>query len=289
MSFPSLTLAILYTFLLVAVHSPTVDAVDALYQNCGSTGSYTANSTYDSNLQTLLTNLTTSATNSSSNFGFAKRTVGNVPNQISGLVLCRGDVNVSTCYSCLSEAILDIQNLCPYNKEAIIYYDFCLLRFSNQNFLSSTSNWHEFYDWNNLNITGSQPLYDSYVNYLMDTTAQYAALNSSKKFGTAQLNLSKVDFPETYGLVQCTPDMSSSDCASCLNGLIADMPNWFSGKRGGRILGLRCNIRYEIYVFYSGVPSLNTLANVPAPTQPPPAMTPVAEDAKPIASAYICK
>jgi Salt stress response/antifungal len=131
--------------------------------------------------------------------------------------------------------------------------------------------------------------YDSYVNYLMDTTAQYAALNSSKKFGTAQLNLSKVDFPETYGLVQCTPDMSSSDCASCLNGLIADMPNWFSGKRGGRILGLRCNIRYEIYVFYSGVPSLNTLANVPAPTQPPPAMTPVAEDAKPIASAYICK
>lgn len=285
MNFPHLPLALLSTLLLIALHSPTADAADVLYQICGSTGNFTANTTYDANLQTLLTNLTTSATNSTSNFGFAKSTVGSVPNQISGLVLCRGDVNSSTCSSCLSQASQDIQNLCPYNKEAIIYYDFCLLRFSNQNFLSSTDNSQQVYMWNTQNITGSQTLFNSYVNYLMNTTADYAAFNSSRKFGTAQLNVSKA-FPETYGLAQCTPDMSDSDCASCLNGLIGEMPKWFSGRKGGRILGLRCNIRYEIYVFYSGTsllslkpPAENASAPAPAPasTLTPPGINPISQ------------
>ncbi|KAJ4763844.1 cysteine-rich RECEPTOR-like kinase [Rhynchospora pubera] len=278
MNFSHLALALLSIHLLTLLHSPTVDAAGVLYQFCGSTGNYTANTTYDLNLQTLLTNLTTSATNSTTNFGFAKTIIGSVPNQISGLVLCRGDVNSSACSSCLSQASQDIQNLCPYNKESTIYYDFCLLRFSNQNFLSSTDNSQQVYMWNTQNITGSQALYDSYVNYLMNSTSDYAAFNSSKKFGTAQLNLSKT-FPETYGLAQCTPDMSESDCASCLNGLIGDMPKWFSGRQGGRILGLRCNIRYEIYTFYSGVSLLSlttpTENNAPAPAPVPILIPPI--------------
>jgi Salt stress response/antifungal len=282
MSLPHLTVALLSVFLITALHTNTADAADVLYQICGSTGNFTANSTYDSNLQILLTNLTTSATNSTTNFGFAKSTVGSVPNLISGLVLCRGDVNSSTCSSCLSQATQDIQNLCPYNKEAIIYYDFCLLRFSNQNFLSSTDNSQQVYMWNTQNVTGSKTQFDSYVNYLMNTTADFAAFNSSKRFGTAQLNLSTVAFPVTYGLTQCTPDMSTSDCASCLNGLIGEMPQWFSGRQGGRILGSRCNIRYEIYSFYSGVSLLSLKAPAeivpapaPAPTLSPPEMKPV--------------
>jgi Salt stress response/antifungal len=273
MNFRHLTLALLSAFLITALHTNNSDAADALYRLCGSTDNYRANSTYDSNLQTLLTNLVSSATNSSSNFGFAKRILGHVPNKIMGLVLCRGDVSSSACSSCLSQATEDIQNLCPYDKEATIYYDFCLLRFSNQNFLSSTDNTQRVYMWNTQNITGSKSMFDRYVNYIMNITADYAAFNNSKRFGSAQLNLSKVTFPETYGLAQCTPDLSRSDCASCLNSLISEMPKWFSGRQGGRILGLRCSIRYEIYTFYSGLPllSLEPPAEILVPTQPPPA------------------
>ncbi|KAF3320605.1 putative receptor-like protein kinase [Carex littledalei] len=273
MKFPDLNLALLSALLLIFLGSPAADAADVLYQICGTTGNYTANSTYDLNLQTLLTNLTTSATNSSSNFGFAKSTVGSVPNQIFGLVLCRGDVNSSNCSSCLSQATQDIQNLCPYYKEATIYYDFCLLRFSNQNFLSSTDNTNQVYMWNTQNVTGSKTLYSNYVRYLMNTTADYAAFNRSKKFATGQLNLSQA-FPETYGLVQCTPDMSTSDCASCLNSLIDEMLKRFSGRQGARILGVRCNIRYEIYSFYSSVSLLSLTPPVENAPAPAPAMTP---------------
>ncbi|KAJ4816339.1 cysteine-rich RECEPTOR-like kinase [Rhynchospora pubera] len=277
MNFPHQLYALLSTFLLALLHSPNVNAATMPYHICGTTGNYTANTTYDFNLRTLFTNLTTAATNSSTNFGFAKSIVGSIPSEIFGLVLCRGDVNNSVCYSCLSQAIRDIQNLCPHNKESTIYYDLCLLRFSNQNFLSSTDDTQQQVIGDEQNITGSQTLFDSYVHYLMTSTADYAAFRSSKKFGTAQLNQSEA-FPEIYGLAQCRPDMSDSDCASCLNGQIGVIPQLFSGKTGSRSLSFRCNIRYDTFLFYKG----GSFLSLTAPNENAPAPAPVATPTNPV-------
>ncbi|KAJ1698448.1 hypothetical protein LUZ63_006960 [Rhynchospora breviuscula] len=275
MKSPHLVLAFFSIFLLALLHSPNVNADTMVYYFCGSTGNYTANTTYDFNLRTLLTNLTTGATNSTTNFGFSRSIVGSNPSEIFGVVLCRGDVNNSDCYSCLSQATQDIQNLCPYKKESTIYYDTCILHFSNKN----SNNSIKYHLRNNQNITGSQTLFDSYVHYLLTTAANYAAFSTSKKFGTAQLNQS-VAFPELnqsqiYGLVQCTPDMSDSDCASCLNEQIGELPKGFSGKIGGRILSFRCNIRYEIFSFYSGASLLSLTAPTENAPTPAPSQTPV--------------
>lgn len=269
--FPALFLFLFFTA------SPVAEAADALYQTCGSTGNYTANSVYAANLQTLFTNLTKSATNSTANFGFAKTSVGSVPNLISGLVLCRGDVNFSACSSCLTQATQDIQNICPYYKEATIYYDYCLLRYSNQNFLSSTDNSNQIIMYNTQNVSVSFTRFDNLVDYLMNATADYAAFNDSKKFGTSRMN-STGSFPVIRGLVQCTPDMASATCKSCLQDLISQMPKWFSGRQGGRFLGVRCNIRYEIYSFYNGAALLTLTppaenAPAPAPSLTPPRVT----------------
>ncbi|XP_078152661.1 cysteine-rich receptor-like protein kinase 6 isoform X2 [Carex rostrata] len=260
---------ILFFFFFLLFASPAAEAADALYQNCGKTGNYTTNSTYESNLQTLFTDLTKSSTNSTTNFGFAKSSVGSTPNLVSGLVLCRGDVNSSDCSSCLNHATQDIQNICPYDKEATIYYDYCLLRYSNQNFLSSTNNSNTHIMYNTQNVSVSFTLFDNRVDYLMNSTANYAAFNDSKKFGTSQMN-STDSFPVIMGLVQCTPDMSGTDCNSCLQNLINPMPKYFIGKQGGRVIGVRCNIRYEIYSFYSGA----ALLTVRAPAAPAPAPAP---------------
>jgi Salt stress response/antifungal len=285
MTFSQITLPLLPTifFFFFFFTSPVAEAADMLYNSCGSTGNYTANSTYSTNLQTLFTNLTKSATNSTTNFGFAKASVGSVPNLISGLVLCRGDVNYSDCSSCLTQATQDIQNICPFYKEATIYYDYCLLRYSNQNFLSSTDNSNQIIMYNTQNVSVSFTRFDNLVDYVMNSTADYAAFNNSKKFGTSQMNTT--GFPEIRGLVQCTPDMSGSNCESCLQDLIGQMPKWFSGKQGGRILGVRCNIRYEIYSFYNGAALLTLTppaenAPAPAPTLMPPVKIPPASGIK---------
>ncbi|BAB90000.1 hypothetical protein [Oryza sativa Japonica Group] len=60
--------------------------------------------------------------------------------------------------------------------------------------------------------------------------------------------------PVMYALVQCTPDLLPADCRSCLAGIASQMPRWFSSntsyRLGGRILGVRCNLRYEVDRFF---------------------------------------
>ncbi|KAJ3695987.1 hypothetical protein LUZ60_001364 [Juncus effusus] len=272
-----LSLPLLSVLVLFLLHSPTANGADTLYQICGSTN-YTANSTYQTNLNVLLSSLTKNVTSSATKFGFASGTIGSVPYQISGLVLCRGDVNSSACSSCVTQATQDVQNLCPYTREATIYYDFCLLRYSDQHFLTSTQNSQEVYMWNTQNITGSKTRFDNIVNYLMNSTSEYASNNNSIKFGTGLMTNSTDNFPTIYSLAQCTPDSSNSVCLSCLQDLIGQMPKWFSGREGGRILGWRCNLRFEIYSFYSGVSMLKltppeNITPAPAPSLFPPVPT----------------
>ncbi|EMS68690.1 Cysteine-rich receptor-like protein kinase 8 [Triticum urartu] len=56
--------------------------------------------------------------------------------------------------------------------------------------------------------------------------------------------------------------MAPGDCRSCLGSIIAMRSQYLIGRQGGRILGLRCNYRYEQYSFFTG-PSMLQL---PAPT-----------------------
>ena len=63
-----------------------------------------------------------------------------------------------------------------------------------------------------------------------------------------------------YSLVQCTPDLSGTDCNNCLQDAIKILPSCCSGKQGGRIVFPSCNLRYELYQFYE------TVATVPPPS-----------------------
>lgn len=53
---------------------------------------------------------------------------------IHGLAMCRGDVNEKHCRTCVNKAIKDVQASCPYNKAAIIWYDECVLQYSDNHF-----------------------------------------------------------------------------------------------------------------------------------------------------------
>ncbi|MCI15478.1 cysteine-rich receptor-like protein kinase, partial [Trifolium medium] len=55
-----------------------------------------------------------------------------------------------------------------------------------------------------------------------------------------------------YGLVQCTPDLSESDCNSCLVQSIARIPiDCCKDKIGGRVVRPSCNMRFETsFLFY---------------------------------------
>ncbi|KAJ0983407.1 hypothetical protein J5N97_011662 [Dioscorea zingiberensis] len=238
--------------------SPSLSA-ELLYQFCGSTGNYTANGTYESNLNALLPSLASNG----SDPGFYKDTLGRVPDQVYALSLCRGDVNASVCRSCLDRARQDALQLCPYNKAATIYYDYCFLRYSNLNFLNSNDNSDLFYMWNAQNDTDPDK-FNKLATELVNRTSQYAAFNSSRRFGTGEANFTAAD-PKLYGLAQCTQDFSGDQCYNCLTGMFSVMQS-IAGQRGGRVLGSRCNFRYELYRFYEGT----SMLQLPSSSSSPP-------------------
>ncbi|KAJ4813151.1 cysteine-rich RECEPTOR-like kinase [Rhynchospora pubera] len=252
-------------------------AYEYLY-TCGSTGNDTENNSYQADLAKLFTSLSTETVALE---GFATYSIV-VPDQIFGLVLCRGDVNSSVCGSCLNKSMSDIQTLCPNSKEATIWYDFCLLRYSNDDFLSSTDNSHQVIMWNSENVTserfnGWSPLnvvmksyYKTMMNTLLQDVAQRAAYESSKRFGVGDINITS-SVPIIYSMAQCTPDMPNHACHACLQDLINEILNNFDGRQGGRILGVRCSLRYEIYNFmykYQAVLPLSSISGPPKPIKP---------------------
>jgi hypothetical protein len=271
--------AVVATTVLLCLSFAPLAAGDSLGKLCGTSfNNYTANSTYQTNIQRLASTLPEHT--SSSPTLFATNQTGAIPNVVYALALCRGDANASACGDCVGTAFQDAQQLCAFNMDATVFYDLCLLRYSNQNFLSSaTSDGRArrtvLFLTSTQNVTAPFRVFDAAVDVLLNATADYAAAaNSSKRFGTAVEGFQTFDAqnPRIYGLTQCTPDMAPADCRSCLAGIRQAWLKYVSGKQGGRILSVRCNYRYERYPFFTGSPLLQlpeppvgALAPAPAP------------------------
>ncbi|XP_037480523.1 cysteine-rich receptor-like protein kinase 10 [Triticum dicoccoides] len=249
-----------YVSILVVPFLAQLASGDVLWQECDNSRNYTANSAFQSNLKQLSSTLPTES--SSSPTLFATAAVGAIPDTVYALSLCRGDTtNASACGDCVANALRDAQQVCSYNMDVTIYYDTCYLRFSNQNFVTSIDNTKRHIMPNGENVTSLAATFDAAVGVLLAAVADYAALNSSKRFGTGVEDFD-VSTPRVYALAQCTPDMAPADCRSCLEGIVRVMPKHFSRRQGGRILGLRCNYRFELYPPFSG----NPLLHLPAPS-----------------------
>uniref|UniRef100_A0A0E0ECI9 Uncharacterized protein n=1 Tax=Oryza meridionalis TaxID=40149 RepID=A0A0E0ECI9_9ORYZ len=239
------------------------------WQVCGTTGNFTANSTYQANLDAVAAALPRNT--SSSPDLFATAMVGAVPEQVSALALCRGDANATECSGCLATAFQDVQNMCAYDKDAAIYYDPCILYYSNVPFLSSVDNAASTNRVNLQNVTSDPGRFNGMVAALVNATADYAAHNSTRRYASGEAVLDREsEFPKVYSWAQCTPDLTPAQCGDCLAAIIAKLPRLFTNRIGGRVLGVRCSYRYEVNPFLNG-PVMVHLTAPPIPTASPPA------------------
>ncbi|XP_058769616.1 cysteine-rich receptor-like protein kinase 44 [Vicia villosa] len=251
----------LYSLLLLFIVSLTKAQSNFLYNFClNDKGNYTTNSTYQNNLNTLLSNLTS---NTQINYGFYNFSHGQNNDKVNAIGLCRGDVKPDVCRSCLNDSRVLLPKLCPNQKEAIGWYDNCMLRYSNRSIFGINEESPSFYMWN-LNNASEVDQFNQVLGNLMTKLKEKAASSDSRrKFATD--NDTDVNFQTIYGLVQCTPDLSYQDCTDCLEAAISEIPRCCNNKKGGRVVKPSCNIRYENYRFYDPTPILD-----PEKTSPPP-------------------
>lgn len=81
-------------------------------------------------------------------WNWSKDLEGGRTRQIYGLFLCRGDIKPDIYKSCINTASAEIGNQCPGNKEAIIWDDQCLVRYSYRSFFSIMELSPVLYAWN---------------------------------------------------------------------------------------------------------------------------------------------
>ncbi|XP_058769625.1 cysteine-rich receptor-like protein kinase 25 isoform X2 [Vicia villosa] len=227
-----------------------------LYQVC-SKYRFISNSTYQTNLHTLLSSLSSQATQ---NTQFFNNTVTskNHSEPAYGLYKCRGDVPSSLCSSCVENATqsLSTNTECSFSVAAVIYYDECMVRYSNHSFFSTVTLAAGYVLASPTNMSNKE----SFNRLLYETLNKTADETSVKKFATreAKINI----FQNLYCLAQCTPDIDERQCRSCLDGLInSDLPRCCAGAQGGQVVYPNCVIRFEIYPFYRSL----TTPPTPAP------------------------
>ena len=241
---PPRLLLFLYPFLILHLLGVIVLVQsDFLYNFCSEiVGNYTDNSTYEANLNTLLSSL---SSNNEIDYGFYNFSYGQNSDKVNAIALCRGDVMTDACRSCVNNSIFGTAQTLP-----------------------------SFYMWNAGNASNVEDFNQVLGNLMASLRSKAASGDWRHKFATGEANVSS--FVTIYGLMQCTPDLPESSCRDCLEGATNEIPRCCDSKKGGRVIRPSCNLRFETSRFYEF-----TAANAPPPAATPPPSPPSADLAPP--------
>jgi len=192
----------------------------AAWPYCSTTGNYTVASSYQVNLVKLMADLQAGAID---NRGFNVSMAGKSPDTVFGLIMCYADRTWDQCQNCVRAATAGVQQTCPFSREMKACYDACVLRYSNESFLSVADLNVAFYVWIDAYVTdmvGMNATRWTLMSRLMGeaSSSPLRLANQSEVFqdsdGSSQL---------MYGLVQCTRDLNASECTRCLTYLVAEL------------------------------------------------------------------
>ncbi|XP_071714121.1 cysteine-rich receptor-like protein kinase 7 [Rutidosis leptorrhynchoides] len=226
---------------------------------CNNNANFSINSPYQRNLNDALSSLTA---DTSIRYGFYNQSLGQNPDQVNVIGLCRGDVEPDDCRSCLNNSITTIRERCPNQKSATIWFEYCMLRYSNVTLLRNLDTTvGEFLI--NPNNASNMEQFNQRLDQLLDQLRDDASTGGSlRKYASNSTN--GPTFITIYGIMQCTPDLSENQCYNCLDAAIRQIPNCCQGKRGARVLFPSCNLRYEDNKFFNDTVVIAS----PAPTPP---------------------
>ncbi|TYI81851.1 hypothetical protein E1A91_D05G182500v1 [Gossypium mustelinum] len=223
----------------IACQSPTSN-----YHFCLGPGNDTATASYKSDLTLLLDYMSSNASD--------KSFYNDSLNGIYSLFLCRGDVSSDVCRVCVSNASQTLTQTCPSDKRAIIWYDQCLFRYSNINFLGQLELYPRLFMWSALNNTSPEEGDIGTRGLLYSLVSQAPYKNM---FQTNEMVVGNGPGCR-YGLVQCSIDLDVDGCSTCLRELLNQTEDCCIGRSGWRILTPSCCIRYEMYPFYEQTSNL---------------------------------
>ncbi|TKY51068.1 Cysteine-rich receptor protein kinase 25 [Spatholobus suberectus] len=262
---------LLFSFLslLAILKSEANDQLEFTYHKCNDQLGNITTGTYANNRNTLLTKL---SSDQEIDYGFYNLSHGEDPDKVYAIVLCRGDVKPDKCRDCLAQSAVLLRERCPKQKEAIGWFDECMLRYSNHSIVGVMVTQPENILCSRNNAT-NKDRFDQAVDDLVDRLSSAAANGDSRrKFAEGDAPVQSSN-DTVHALLQCTPDLSNQNCTQCLQYAMSRISYFCKGETGGRYLGPSCSVRYETYLFFEPIvdaPAPQPSLAVLPPSPPPP-------------------
>ncbi|KAK7322541.1 hypothetical protein VNO77_25926 [Canavalia gladiata] len=212
--------------------------------DCHNTTEQDLTSKYQTNLQNTLSWLSTAA---GTGKGYNHTSIGNgTVDVVYGLYDCRGDITGYFCQFCVSTAASEILQRCPNRSSAVIWFNYCILRYSNHDFIGNLTISPSWQIVESKNITDPEELKKA-EDYLQSLRRE-ATVETNNLYAMGEFNLSNSE--ERYGLVQCSRDLTNDECSQCLEAMIEKIPQCCGTKLGWQILAPSCLIKYDDFMFY---------------------------------------
>ncbi|KAI3456399.1 hypothetical protein Pfo_013062 [Paulownia fortunei] len=220
-------------------------ALSTSQPNCLNRETYANNSTYQANLNTLISSLSPNIGSS----GFYNASIGQSPDEINAIVLCRGDISLRACRECVDATAPALVQRCLNNKDAIFWNETCMVRYSSQPIFGRLQTVPVSPNPSSSRVMNPRE-HSRELRALLESLKEHAA-NGGSFQKIAAGNRSTSDLQVIYALEQCTPDLTVQECSECLTQAIQDIPTCCGGIIGAGILRPSCTLRFENYHFYS--------------------------------------
>ncbi|EOA34354.1 hypothetical protein CARUB_v10021878mg [Capsella rubella] len=230
-----------------------------------SSDNFTRTSSYRTNRETLLSSL-----RERSSLGtYANATTGLSPNTVRSMFLCRGDITRKSCSDCVQTATLEISRNCTFQKEAFIFYEECMVRYSDSSFFTLVED-RPFITRYSPSSAPNTDRFGKTLSDKMDELITRASSSSSSSSSTPYFVEDQervTQFEGSYDLVsivQCSPDLDSRNCTVCLKLAVQKILDCCSRSLLAQIFTPKCLLRYEA----------SALSSPPPPSPPPPPRSP---------------
>ncbi|KAL2931690.1 Cysteine-rich receptor-like protein kinase 25 [Bienertia sinuspersici] len=234
------------------------------YYKCEEGGNYTQNSLYQKNLNQLLSDLVGQAAKTD----FYNNTIGESPDIIYGTFYCRRDMSREFCHDCVKVAATMIVKNCTSQKEAVVWYEECTLRYANRPIIGLDEDDLRWARWFSKYNASNPDKLQQVLSTKMNSLIQIAAYNDTHH-GYATGHAHFQPYSNVYCLVQCSPDILGLPCERCLRRIFRDMQHCcYGGRIWGMIFRTNCQMRYDTVPFYTPLgspPSLERSQPSPSP------------------------
>ncbi|KAL7592994.1 hypothetical protein Lser_V15G32125 [Lactuca serriola] len=232
---------------------------------CRDDGNFTRNTTYETNLKTALASLSATA---ATGYGFYNTSAGVSPNAVTAIALCRGDVGSETCRDCIRNSIVLLRQNCANQLEALIWSSNCSVRYSNRTYTSVVDVRPNARVSSSINASDIDVFDKALRNLEGRLRVEAAGGNFLRKFATGDVGFGP-DSSKIYALMQCSPDLSSFDCNSCLSVVYRESQGCCDGEIDVGVFYPSCCVRYSNVSFFNDPPAIKLPPPPPSSSESP--------------------